>query len=368
MVRSLRMVSLVVVLAGLLFGVGATPQPVAADGIPDTLPNAPTAVFFPQTGHAVGGSFLKYWQNNGALARFGFPVSEETPLQLGDATMTVQYFERARFEYHPENAGTAYEVLLGQLGRDLVGPRADGPFKAVAQGVKDTQNDDGALFFTESKHTLANGFRLYWQANGGLPIYGYPLSQEFSEKNADDGKTYPVQYFERARFEWHPDANGGGSVYIGLVGKQDAVRLKVNTAPRPKGNTVEWTPQIFEKWIEVNLSQQRLYAHIGDATVFSTYVSTGVADHPTPTGSYHIFSKLTADDMTGGVAGGADYYFLPAVPWTMYFIGGGYAIHGTYWHHNFGHPMSHGCVNAETGAAKMLFDWAPLGTRVEVHD
>jgi len=366
--RSLRMISLVVVLAGLLLGVGAAPQLVAADGIPDALPNAPTVVYFPQTGHTAGGSFLKYWQNNGALARFGFPVSEETSLQLGDATMTVQYFERARFEYHPENAGTAYEVLLGQLGRDLVGPRTDGPFKAVAQSVKDTQNDDGALFFTESKHTLANGFRLYWQANGGLPIYGYPLSQEFSEKNADDGKTYPVQYFERARFEWHGDANGGGSVYIGLVGKQDAVRLKVNTASRPKGNTVEWTPQIFEKWIEVNLSQQRLYAHIGDATVFSTYVSTGVASHPTPTGSYHIFSKLTADDMTGGVAGGADYYFLPAVPWTVYFIGGGYAIHGTYWHHNFGHPMSHGCVNAETGAAKMLFDWAPLGTRVEVHD
>ena len=258
--------------------------------------------------------------------------------------------------------------LLGQLGRDLVGPRTDGFFKPVLSTTKDTLNDDGALFFNETKHTLANGFRLYWQANGGLPIYGYPLSQEFDEKNVDDGKTYTVQYFERARFEWHPDANGGGSVLVGLVGKQDARRLNVNLAARPKGNLVEWTPQIFEKWIEVNLSQQRLYAHIGDAVVFTTDVSTGVDAHPTPPGSYHIFSKLAADDMTGGIAGGADYYFLPAVPWTMYFISGGYAIHGTYWHHNFGHPMSHGCVNAETGAAKMLFDWAPLGTRVEVHN
>jgi lipoprotein-anchoring transpeptidase ErfK/SrfK len=125
---------------------------------------------------------------------------------------------------------------------------------------------------------------------------------------------------------------------------------------------------MFQKWIEINLSQQTLYAHIGNNVVFTTLVSTGTAAHPTPPGDYNVFEKLTKDDMTNGKAGDDDYYNLPDVPWVMYFIGGGYAIHGTYWHHNFGHVMSHGCVNAPTDAAESLYNWAPMGTRVVVHN
>ena len=71
--------------------------------------------------------------------------------------------------------------------------------------------------------------------------------------------------------------------------------------------------------------------------------------------------------MKGGSYATGDYYFLPKVPYVMYFIDGGYALHGTYWHHNFGHPMSHGCVNLPTDQSKLLFDWAPMGTTVVVH-
>jgi len=270
-------------------------------------------------------------------------------------------------EYHPENAGTPYEVLLGQLGRELAGNRNDQPFQAVPESTTTQLNDDGAMFFPETKHTISNSFRLYWQANGGLPIYGYPLSQEFTEKNPDDGNSYTVQYFERARFEWHPEIKGG-SVLIGLMGKSSAQSINANMSARAQGNLTEWTPNLSEKWIEVDLGQQRLNAHIGNAVVYTTLVSTGIPADPTPPGEYRIYTKLVKDDMTNGKAAGADYYYLPNVPSVMYFLDGGYAIHGTYWHSNFGHVMSHGCVNVSIDGAKMLFDWAPLGTRVVVHN
>ncbi len=367
--RVVRQFMLMAIAISLLSVVGGAGISVAADsgGIPDVAPNAPTVLYYPQTHHAVGGAFLKYWTGNGGLTRFGFPVTEETSIKDNTGkTITVQFFERVRMEYHPENAGTQYEVLLGQLGRELAGNRSDHPFQAVAASTKNELNDDGAMYFQETQHTLANGFRLYWQANGGLPIYGYPLSQEFTERNTDDGNSYTVQYFERARFEWHPEVKGG-SVLIGLMGKASAQSIKANMGARDQGNLAEWTPNIFQKWIEVDLGQQRLTAHIGNASVYTTLVSTGTATHPTPPGDYNIFEKLAKDDMTNGKAGDDDYYNLPDVPWVMYFIGGGYAIHGTYWHANFGHVMSHGCVNVSTDGAKLLYDWAPLGTRVVVH-
>jgi len=90
-----------------------------------------------------------------------------------------------------------------------------------------------------------------------------------------------------------------------------------------------------------------------------TLPSTG-----TVTGTYHVYTKLTSQRMTGGVR--REHYDLPNVPNVMYFYSG-YAIHGTYWHHNFGHPMSHGCVNASLSAAAWLFKWTPVGTPVKIH-
>jgi LysM repeat protein len=119
------------------------------------------------------------------------------------------------------------------------------------------------------------------------------------------------------------------------------------------------------KWIDINISKETITAYEGSTALKSVLVSTGVAVHPTPVGHYKIYSKYSAFTMSGGTPG-VDYYYLPNVPWTMFFVGG-YAIHGTYWHHNFGHPMSHGCVNLTIADAKWFFDWAPLGTTVITH-
>lgn len=115
-----------------------------------------------------------------------------------------------------------------------------------------------------------------------------------------------------------------------------------------------------EHWIDVDLSQQRVYAYEGSVVVNSFIVSTGIWQHPTVTGQYHIYIKLLYANMSG------PGYYLPNVPYTMYFYKG-YALHGTYWHHNFGTPMSHGCVNLSIPDAEWLYNFASVGTLVNIH-
>jgi lipoprotein-anchoring transpeptidase ErfK/SrfK len=114
------------------------------------------------------------------------------------------------------------------------------------------------------------------------------------------------------------------------------------------------------KWIEVILSQQMLVAWEDGRMVMNTPVSTGTRKTPTVRGTFRIYKKYAKQRMRGRD------YDLPNVPYVMYFKGA-YAMHGTYWHTNFGQPMSHGCVNLPTGKAAWLYNWAPRGTAVVVH-
>jgi len=114
------------------------------------------------------------------------------------------------------------------------------------------------------------------------------------------------------------------------------------------------------RWIEVNLSDQTLTAWQGDVALLHTYISSGLSATPTVTGRFKIGTKYSSQRMSG------PGYDLPGVPWVMYFYSG-YAIHGAYWHNNFGSPMSHGCVNMSPDESQMLYNWAPAGTEVYVH-
>jgi Cellulase (glycosyl hydrolase family 5) len=183
----------------------------------------PNTLFFKETGHNLKGAFRTYWERNGGLARYGFPLSEEfvekTP-QDGK-TYVVQYFERARFEYHPENSAP-YDVLLGHLGRTITAGRENEP---AFQAINAISSVGDKLYFRENGHSLGGTFRAYWEQNGGLAQFGLPISEEFSELNPADGKTYVVQYFERARFEYHPENKPENRVLLGLLGWQ-VVRAK----------------------------------------------------------------------------------------------------------------------------------------------
>ena len=119
-----------------------------------------------------------------------------------------------------------------------------------------------------------------------------------------------------------------------------------------------------EKWIDVNVSTQTLVAYEGSAPVFQSLVSTGTTHYPTVTGQFRIWLRFPSQDMNGYRLG-YDYY-LQGVPYVQYFYQD-YALHGTFWHNNFGTPMSHGCVNLPTPAAEWIFNWAAYGTLVNIH-
>jgi len=113
-------------------------------------------------------------------------------------------------------------------------------------------------------------------------------------------------------------------------------------------------------WVEVDLSTQMLYAYSGNQIISSFLVSTGTSNYPTVTGAYKIYAKLPTYTMVG------PGYNLPDVPYSMFFYKG-YSIHGTYWHNNFGTPMSHGCVNMNTNDAAWIYNQSSIGTYVFVH-
>jgi hypothetical protein len=182
--------------------------------------------YFPETGHAVKGRFLGYFRAHGlsladpgvsereSLALFGYPISGEIEQRLEDGrTYTVQYFERARMEFHPEHEGTPHEVLLGQFGRRIVAGVPGAPTAPVADARH-------GRYFPETGHNVLDGaFLDFWQSNGGLAVFGYPLSEEFMQ-TLEDGKRYKVQYFERARLEFHPEQAGSPyAVQLGQFGR-----------------------------------------------------------------------------------------------------------------------------------------------------
>lgn len=124
-----------------------------------------------------------------------------------------------------------------------------------------------------------------------------------------------------------------------------------------------------EKRILVDRSDQMLYAYEGETLFMEEKISTGLELTPTPRGTFRIFRKTPSRYMQGPVTEiTEDYYDMPGVPWSMYFTQEGGAIHGTYWHDNFGQPWSHGCVNLPPQKAKELYQWADLGTPVTVRE
>jgi Zn-dependent protease len=169
--------------------------------------------YFSQTGYFVSQPFLSYWQDNGGLALFGLPISDllQERDEVTGETYTAQYFERARFEMHPSLGN---QVILGRLGALVVQPE------------EAAQPRPGAQFFAETGHNLSDSFLQYWNDHGGLAVFGYPITEPRVEKNPVDGKEYMVQYFERARFELHPDMAGTPfEVQLGLLGVQVFDRL-----------------------------------------------------------------------------------------------------------------------------------------------
>lgn len=200
------------------FGVGP-----GKDGGPDTDDDER---HFPETGHTVSGIFLNFWDHNGGLPVFGYPMTDQMEEEddNGD-TFNVQYFERQRFEHHPANAGTPYEVLLGRLGVQML--QADGrDWESFP-----TADPNAEHYFAETGHAIAPEFWSYWSSHGldfgddgisfgeSLALFGYPISEPEMAENSS-GDMVMTQWFERARFEFHPDNDEPYQVLLGRLGAE----------------------------------------------------------------------------------------------------------------------------------------------------
>ncbi|HEX8597561.1 MAG TPA: hypothetical protein VF952_03500 [Chloroflexia bacterium] len=192
-----------------------TPTPPPAPRIPPSNEGVPGigSYTFPETGYTVTGVFLDYWNTHGQLRQQGFPISpvvrETSPLD--GKPYLMQYFERAVFEYHPENPPVS-QVLLSQLGTFTY--RKKYPNGAPNQ----RPNMDAVAPFPETGKRVGGTFLQYWHRNGGVAQQGFPISDEFTEISETDGKPYTVQYFERAVFEWHPGNPAPNNVLLSLLG------------------------------------------------------------------------------------------------------------------------------------------------------
>lgn len=173
---------------------------------------------FPETGQCISGPIRTYWERNGGLPVFGFPTTVQTVEDVEGVALQVQWFERDRLEIQPDGRVTA-----GRLGARLLElrgtPWQQGPNQAGA----------GCRVFAETGHQICGKLRTYWERNGGLERFGFPLTGEFSEATASG--TFVVQYFERRRMELHPENAPPFDVLLGLLGNE--VRALSGGAPAP---------------------------------------------------------------------------------------------------------------------------------------
>ncbi len=386
---------LALVLVGAI-GAGAARSTAAQEWSP------PSTVYVDAAGHTVDGLFLDFWRVNRTM--LGEPITEEftqrgiTPAvpvsssaNSDEDEIIVQYFENGAIAYLPENpAGEQVAMVpVGTAAATFLDRAAKRAFNPV-RGCGDVTSDDCA-FVTETEHTVRYGFGDIWEKDEAGQLLGNPISEEFV--NNDD---VTFQYFESGVLSWTAEDD----VEIYPIGANLAERLELDTekiappdglpvydealfiAPEVpavaaeildveavggNGGSDPGPQQGAYKEIVISLSMQTMWAYEDGIIVTSTLVSTGTAESvavETPPGYYQILTKYDVQTMEGTISD--EYYKVEDVPDVMYFDNLGNAIHGAYWHSNFGTPMSHGCVNAPLDVAAFLYEWAPIGTAVSV--
>ena len=192
---------------------------------------------FRETGYCITGPIRDFWEHNGGLMVFGFPITPQQPEAVEGRPTQVQWFERSRLELHPENPAP-YNVLIGRMGADRLSQlRRDWKTFPPAAPAADCRT------FAETGHAVCGELLTAWQSSGlnldgdpsisdseSLALFGLPLSSPTPERGSD-GKTYSVQWFERARFELHPENAPPFNVLLGLLGRELSPRASAPPAP-----------------------------------------------------------------------------------------------------------------------------------------
>ena len=371
--------------------------------LPPDLGQAGFQVYVPDTGHTLRGYFLDYWRATGAKAVYGDPISE--PFASADGLYS-QAFENGVFQFRLELVWTDEpSVTLMRLGDRALNDRLDtfrtdgrrgggggdrrtSSWKGVSpDGATATRAiADGGVWNETTGNTVSGAFYDWYAPNEGMAYLGNPISQPVRDRGL------LVQYFDGGILMQQRD----GTIALAPLGREKASEVGIDTTPVDGSGLPVFDESLFyeiynpnpqgdpaatgKKWIEVSLSQQQLWAYQGNTLISTSLVSTGIEPNHTEQGTFHVRYKLEKTDMAGitdsngqvialgeGEGQTGTPYDVKDVPHVMYFNYDAEALHGAYWHNNFGVPMSHGCVNLPLDFATWLFDWAPLGTLVWVH-
>lgn len=191
----------------------------------------PQCQAFTETNKTVCGIFLSYWTEHGGVQRQGLPISNAFPevSEIDGKRYTVQYFERAVFEHHPENQ-PPFDLLISLLGTIQYNPKYPNGVEAL-DSLPAGMKPEGGSVFPQTGKGVRGIFLDYWLNNGGTLQYGYPISEAFIERSQIDGVERIVQYFERSVFEYHPENQPPYDVQVALLGRFRFERKYPNGEP-----------------------------------------------------------------------------------------------------------------------------------------
>lgn len=371
--------------------------------LPGDIGQSAIQVYVRQTRHTIRGMMLDYWRANGAAAVYGNPISEPFASPTG---FYSQAFENGIFEYHPEYQGTNDPLVrLAPIGLSLIADQTStlrrdrrrqagggDPRSSIWMSLDPNSSaarkaiDEGGTFDYSTGHTITGAFADWYRSHEGAFYLGSPLSQAYRMSGIT------VQHFECGAL-----MRQGDRVRLAPIGRRGAALLGVDLSPVDGTGLQTFSESLFvrsgnpnpvgdqaaagRKWLEVSVGQNRLWAYQGNELIHTTLVSTGLAPNHTERGVFHIWMKFEKQTMsgfennTGEVVGlgdtpvpGATRWEVKDVPNVMYVNTDAEALHGAYWHNNFGRAMSHGCINLPLDVAAWMYGWAPIGTMVWVHD
>jgi hypothetical protein len=378
------------------------------DMVPPDLGATSMQVFVEGTGHTVGGWMLDYWRANGADSVYGGPISEP----FAAAGYYSQAFERGVFQFYPELLWTelptiglmpiskiALDARVGTFRSDERRGGGGGDRRAAAwlpidpASPRSAEAASSGIYDELTGHTVTEEFYEWYEDHEGAFYLGSPLSEPLQQRGQE------VQYFERGLL-----LNGERGTRLAPLPVEMAWdgRLDIETDPVAQDDLPAFDETLFvtspnpapvnpdgavgRKRIEVSIPDQVIRAYQGHNLVMESLISTGIEPNDTDTGLFHVRIKRELEDMRGftdntgeviavddqaledDFVGDLEEYDVADVPHVLYFNQEAEALHGAYWHNNFGTPMSHGCVNLPLDVAAFLFEWAPLGTEVWVHE